>query len=82
MSFHLYFTAGCHLCDLAEQVIADYNHLPTQSQVDYKKIDIADDDHLVSLYGVSIPVLESTQSKVCLNWPFDVESLTDFIATL
>lgn len=69
-------TVGCHLCDVAEQLIA--------SSVDMQKyaiyqVDIADDDDLVERYGVKIPVLLDLESKEELEWPFDQSQLLEFL---
>ncbi|WP_415890844.1 glutaredoxin family protein [Neptuniibacter sp. SY11_33] len=69
-------TVGCHLCEVAEQLIA--------SSVDMQKyaiyqVDIADDDDLVERYGVKIPVLLDLESKDELEWPFDQSQLLEFL---
>lgn len=69
-------TVGCHLCEVAEQLIA--------SSVDMQKyaiyqVDIADDDDLVERYGVKIPVLLDLESKEELEWPFDQSQLLAFL---
>lgn len=69
-------TVGCHLCDVAEQLIV--------SSVDMQKyaiyqVDIADDDDLVERYGVKIPVLLDLESKEELEWPFDQAQLLEFL---
>ncbi|PKH01503.1 thioredoxin family protein [Psychromonas sp. MB-3u-54] len=69
--FLLYFTDGCHLCDDAQRLLQ-------QTSVSYSKVDIIDDPQLVSLYGYSIPVIESDNGNT-LNWPFDLQQLNDFI---
>ena len=48
------------------------------SQVDVELIDIADDDELVDLYGVKIPVLRCSNSQKVLCWPFDECAINDF----
>jgi hypothetical protein len=77
---NLYHTLGCHLCELAENVVSSHNlvhDLPLQIQI--KKIDIASDDILVSQFGIRIPVLENPVSKQTLDWPFNQEDLSLFI---
>ncbi|MFQ3176029.1 MAG: glutaredoxin [Psychromonas sp.] len=69
--FLLYFTDGCHLCDDAQRLLQ-------QTSVSYSKVDIIDDPQLVSLYGYSIPVIESDNGNT-INWPFDLQQLNDFI---
>ncbi|HEY7865054.1 MAG TPA: glutaredoxin family protein [Psychromonas sp.] len=69
--FLLYFTDGCHLCDDAQRLLQ-------QTAVSYSKVDIIDDPQLVSLYGDSIPVIQSGNGNT-INWPFDLRQLNDFI---
>jgi glutaredoxin len=69
--FLLYFTDGCHLCDDAQRLLQ-------QTSVSYSKVDIIDDPQLVSLYGYSIPVIQSDNGNT-INWPFDLQQLNDFI---
>lgn len=64
----LYGTKGCHLCDLAEQLL-------TQMELPYDYIDIADDEKLMEKYGVRIPVIYCTINNKELGWPFDEQSL-------
>ena len=68
-------TSGCHLCDLAEALLVSCLDF---SQVDVELIDIADDDELVDLYGVKIPVLRCSNSQKVLCWPFDECAINDF----
>ena len=80
MLLNLYHTLGCHLCELAENVVSNHNlvnSLPLQIQIE--KIDIATDDTLMSQFGIRIPVLESPMSKQTLDWPFNQEDLSLFI---
>ena len=72
----LYSTLGCHLCDLALEVIA---HCSEASQKNVCSIDIADDDDLVSRYGVRIPVIAYADKE--LGWPFTVDDLSAFLAS-
>lgn len=75
-SLILYSTSSCHLCELAEALIAPLlvNH-PCTVEV----IDIAESDELVERYGIRIPVLVRTDNGHELNWPFDGE---DFLALI
>jgi len=67
----LYFTDGCHLCN-------DVVRLLQQTTASYSKIDLIHDQHLVDLYGCSIPVLQDKNGN-SLNWPFNLQQLNDFI---
>ncbi|MEH6471714.1 MAG: glutaredoxin family protein [Halopseudomonas sp.] len=73
----LYGTVGCHLCDVAEQLLA--TTLDLQS-VSIELVDIADDDRLVERYGIRIPVLADSQTGRELGWPFDSQQLLRFVA--
>ncbi len=71
-----YTTAGCHLCDLAEQVICQ--HLDFD-RFRIEVIDIAESDQLIETYGVRIPVLAAKGSGAELGWPFDAAQLQAFV---
>ena len=64
----LYGTLGCHLCDMAEDIIAPFQQ---KGAFTLEKHDIADDDTLMTLYGVRIPVVKDTATGKELGWPFD-----------
>jgi hypothetical protein len=88
--FYLYTTLGCHLCEDAIDVINELHAQMVQSfaqsagvDVFYtiEKIDIADDDRLIERYGSRIPVLLSKDKTKEIGWPFDVQSLYEFMAS-
>jgi hypothetical protein len=79
MKIHLYSTAGCHLCDQAKTIVWP---LLLQYQFRFQEIDIADDDALLSKYGVSIPVLGSRISERELSWPFSADDVNLFFSEL
>ncbi len=64
---HLYTTAGCHLCELAQSLLTDLD-CPIQT------IEIGDDDTLVAQYGVRIPVLKFSDDSE-LDWPFTLQDI-------
>jgi hypothetical protein len=68
-------TSGCHLCDLAEALLVQCLDM---SKVEVELIDIADDEDLIALYGIKIPVLRCTQSQKVLCWPFDALAINAF----
>jgi len=78
LDYILYHTLGCHLCELAEEVISDFNRT-TDNPVVYTKTDIASDDHLVQQFGIRIPVLYRINDQRCLDWPFNTASLQAFV---
>jgi len=75
--FSLYQTQACHLCELAEAVIAPYIQ-PLELIVSH--VDIADDDALIEQYGTKIPVLLHQESQYELAWPFDESQLRVFLS--
>jgi len=74
IKYNLYSSEGCHLC---EEALALFEKVKPLAEL--KIIDIVEDDKLVELYGISIPVLESIASEEKLFWPFtqnDISQLT------
>ena len=67
----LFTTAGCHLCDLAEQRL---NQLSTSHNITIIKTEIGDDDQLIERYGTIIPVLKFANNNE-LNWPFELQDI-------
>ena len=79
MKVILYSTVGCHLCEQAKNILWS---LVVQYQFRLIEIDIAEDNVLVSRYGVRIPVLGSPASERELNWPFSTSDVDIFFAEL
>lgn len=74
----LYGAVGCHLCDLAEQVLVEVlPYLPLQIEL----VDIGESQQLVAEYGLRIPVLQRTDTKQELCWPFTSEQAWQFLST-
>ncbi|YCO05161.1 glutaredoxin family protein [Vibrio sp. VNB-15] len=71
-AFTLYSTEGCHLCEMAYDLMGQAG-LAEHTNI----VDIAFDDELFSRYGVTIPVLKYQNSE--LNWPFDLEQLKNWL---
>ena len=69
----LYSTEGCHLCELALELI---NQL--DKPIEVTEIEIGDDDHLVEKYGTTIPVAEFSNGQQ-LNWPFTEQQVLDYL---
>ncbi len=64
-------TEGCHLCEVAAQVIASAVNL---EQVYVEMVDIAEEpdaSQLIDQYGTRLPVVKHIASKKELDWPFD-----------
>lgn len=75
----LYGTAGCHLCEIAAQLVSatvDLNAFPVE------EIDISESDTMLETYGVRIPVLADVDSGLELGWPFDHDQLSTFIDSI
>ena len=86
----LYTTAGCHLCELAKEVLWP---LLNEFQLRLIQIDIADSDLLIERYGMRIPVLATAIdaeansaakfNERCnseeLGWPFTTMEARAFI---
>lgn len=59
-------TAGCHLCEQAEELL----RVAGQARaIRWRVTDIAHDDVLVDRYGTRIPVLRHPDGRE-LGWPF------------
>lgn len=71
----LYGTDGCHLCELAEALLA-----PLLGSHSCELIDIVDSDALMERYGVRIPVLVRAADGAELGWPFAEGELREFLA--
>jgi len=70
----LYTTAGCHLCELAQQVLETVS---TNYDIDVSTVDIAEHDDLLERYGIRIPVVKLSD-ELEIDWPFgpaDIEQL-------
>ena len=76
-------TAGCHLCDDAEELLKTLGQHPQLcSQFDYQLVEIAEHDQLIEQYGVRIPVITTGESDKELGWPFSLEQLGEWIYNL
>ncbi len=73
---YLYSTPGCHLCDLAKDILWPLlNDYPLRME----EIDIAESDELLERYGVRIPVVAQPHSLNELGWPFDTAKAQVFL---
>lgn len=80
MRLILFGTAGCHLCEQAETIIADYRL--TQTDFSLELIDIAEQESWQARYAIRIPVLYDPQSQTDLSWPFVLADVANFITGL
>lgn len=62
----LFTGGGCHLCEQAKALIE-----PVLAQLDWycQEVSITDDEELMALYGLRIPVLR-TPAGAEKGWPF------------
>lgn len=66
-------TQGCHLCDQAEHILQTLD-------VPYQYLDIMDNEKLLAMYEIHIPVLlESKASEKRLYWPFDADMVSTWL---
>ena len=72
-NLNLYSTSHCHLCEQAELILKDLNLTPLTT------IEIAEDGHLLELYGLRIPVLQRLDTKAELDWPFNLVEVVSFL---
>ena len=77
--FHLYSSEGCHLCEQALALIG--NVIPDHhiKVIDIVDNEIEDEQNLVQLYGVHIPVLERLSDNTQLFWPFEQSHVVELI---
>jgi hypothetical protein len=66
-------TSGCHLCELAEQIIND--HLSHNQAWLIDMIDIAQQEQWQAQFALFIPVLYHPESQKQLGWPFDLQQV-------
>ena len=72
---YLYSTLHCHLCELAHSLVM---LLPDNIEVTF--IDIAENETLLTAYGIRIPVLQRQDTKKELDWPFSEADLREFLS--
>ena len=69
-------TLGCHLCELAEDVVMP---LVLDNGLLVELVDIDDSEETVEAYGLRIPVLRRVDTGAELDWPFDTEQVAHFL---
>lgn len=74
-AYELFGTQACHLCELAEQVLAPL----VTDNIQIELIDIAEEAQYFDTYALRIPVLRSTQTGEELGWPFTPEQAQAFL---
>ena len=64
-------TSGCHLCDIATQLLTQFQSV---QPIAYKQVDIANfDESLMMEFATTIPVILTPSKR--LNYPFSVMDL-------
>ena len=77
----LYGTSACHLCEVAEALLAQVLAGFAETQrPQIELVDIADSDALIERYGTRIPVLRREADGVELAWPFDALQAQQLLA--
>lgn len=77
MKYLLLGTSGCHLCELAEELIREC--LVVKADITVELIDIAEQTQWQADYSTLIPVLLHTPTNKSLNWPFTKDDVKTFI---
>jgi len=73
MRFILYQRDDCHLCDLALALLAQVR------APEFDSVFIDGDVALEARYGERVPVLRDTADGREIGWPFDAETLRDWL---
>ncbi len=76
MNYLLLGTSGCHLCELAEDIIDECHSV---IDLPVKLIDIAEQTCWQHDFATRIPVLLHRESNNCLCWPFTQDDVITFI---
>lgn len=74
VKFKLYGSEGCHLC---EDALALCMAVMPAAELDV--VDIIDDEKLLELYRISIPVLERVSDQEKLFWPFEQKQILELV---
>ena len=77
-SLTLYGTSACHLCELADDLLADLQQRGAEFSV--TKVDIAEDDALMEQYGIVIPVVRRSNGSE-LGWPFNADDVMRWLVS-
>ncbi|MGA0805531.1 MAG: glutaredoxin family protein [Pseudohongiellaceae bacterium] len=79
---YLYTSAGCHLCEKAEELL---QQLLGASFSELTLVEVSDSDDLVASYGLRIPVLAGKAADgewLELTWPFEEKAIRRFFARI
>lgn len=72
----LFITAHCHLCEQAEAELMPW----VEQGLLVELIDIVDHIQLLEAYELRIPVLRRLDTGAELDWPFEPEQVSRFLA--
>ena len=72
----LFITAHCHLCELAEAELMPW----VEQGLLVELIDIASHSVPLQAYELRIPVLRRLDTGAELDWPFEPEQISRFLA--
>lgn len=75
LQLNLYSTSQCHLCENAESLLMT---LSEQHDINWQVIEISDNESLLELYEVKIPVIKRMDNNCEIHWPFSKEELAMF----
>lgn len=76
LALTLYSTLGCHLCELAEDIIYQSDHCQS---IHLEIVDIADDENLLKHYGLKIPLVKNLDSDNEIGWPFGLNEFDTWL---
>ena len=68
--YTLFGTSACHLCEVAEAMLASL--CVANPAIGFEKVDISESEALFRRYGLLIPVLHLPASGAELLWPFSL----------
>lgn len=77
ISLILYSTAGCHLCELAEEQLREAS---TRFDLQWRWMEIVDSEELMGRYSLRIPVVVEPVSGAEIGWPFYQSDLQSWLA--
>lgn len=77
ISLTLYSTAGCHLCELAEEQLREAQ---TRINLQWQWTEIVDSEDLMERYAVRIPVVVEPISGAEIGWPFNQTDLQNWLS--
>ena len=78
MKLQLFTTLGCHLCEQAEQIVAELQQT-SHPELRLSSVEIADEPDLFERYGIRIPVVKLESHEDDLGWPFTKAMLIAYL---